>query len=85
MKLKMIVISLKWLNSPVAKVMDAYQKKLLRPRCCQAMYDCTLLNADGKVVDTTVISKNILSTSKGKDLEVKILNNEYYLDLYYKK
>jgi len=49
------------------------------------MYDCTLLNADGKVVDTTVISKNILSTSKGKDLEVKILNNEYYLDLYYKK
>lgn len=49
------------------------------------MYDCSLINADGKAVDRTVISKNILSTSKGKDIEVKILNNEYYLDLYDKK
>lgn len=49
------------------------------------MYDCSLMNADGKVVDRTIISKNILSTSKGKDIEVKILNNEYYLDLYDKK
>ena len=49
------------------------------------MYDCSLMNADGKAVDRTVISKNILSTSKGKDIEVKILNNEYYLDLYDKK
>ena len=49
------------------------------------MYDCSLMNADGKVVDRIVISKNILSTSKGKDIEVKILNNEYYLDLYDKK
>ena len=49
------------------------------------MYDCSLMNADGKEVDRTVISKNILSTSKGKDIQVKILNNEYYLDLYDKK
>ena len=49
------------------------------------MYDCSLMNADGKAVDRTVISKNILSTSKGKDIEVKIFNNEYYLDLYDKK
>ena len=45
------------------------------------MYDCNLMNADGQMVDRTVISKNILSTSKGKDIEVKILNNEYYLDM----
>lgn len=49
------------------------------------MYDCSLKNADGKVVDRTVISKSILSTGKGKDIQVKILNNEYYLDLYDKK
>ena len=49
------------------------------------MYDCSLMNADGKEVDRTVISKNILSTSKGKDIQMKILNNEYYLDLYDKK
>lgn len=49
------------------------------------MYECSLMNADGKEVDRTVISKNILSTSKGKDIQVKILNNEYYLDLYDKK
>lgn len=49
------------------------------------MYDCKLMNADGKEVERTVISKNILSTSKGNDIQVKILNNEYYLDLYDKK
>lgn len=49
------------------------------------MYDCSLMNADGKEVERTVISKNILSTSKGKDMQVKIFNNEYYLDLYDKK
>ena len=49
------------------------------------MYDCCLMNTDGKVVDRIVISKNILSISKGKIIEVKILNNEYYLDLYDKK
>ena len=52
---------------------------------CYRLYDCILMNADGQVVDRTVISKNILSTSKGKDIEVKILNNEYYLDLDDKK
>lgn len=46
------------------------------------MYECSLMNADGKEVERTIISKNILSTSKGKDIRVKILNNEYYLDLY---
>lgn len=46
------------------------------------MYDCSLMNADGKAVDKTVISKNILSTSIGQDIEVMILNNEYYLDFY---
>ena len=49
------------------------------------MYECKLMNADGMEVERTVISKNILSTSKGKDVQVKILNNEYYLDLYDKK
>ena len=43
------------------------------------------MNADGMEVERTVISKNILSTSKGKDVQVKILNNEYYLDLHDKK
>ena len=46
------------------------------------MYECSLMNADGKEVERIIISKNILSTSKGKDIQVKILNNEYYLDLY---
>ena len=49
------------------------------------MHDCKLMNADGKKAERTVISKNILSTSKGNDIQVKILNNEYYLDLYDKK
>ncbi len=49
------------------------------------MYDCSLINADGKEVERTVISKNMLTTSKGKDVQVKILNNEYYLDLYDKR
>ena len=49
------------------------------------MYDCNLMNTDGKAVDRIVISKNILSTSKGKDIEVKIFNNDYYLDLNDKK
>jgi len=49
------------------------------------MYDCCIMNADGKMVDRIVISKNILSICKGKNIEVKILNNEYYLDLYDKK
>ena len=46
------------------------------------MYDCCLMNADGKRVERTVISKKTLSINKGKDIQVKILNNEYYLDLY---
>lgn len=49
------------------------------------MYECRLMNADSKEVERTVISKNTLSTSRGKDAQVKILNNEYYLDLYDKK
>lgn len=49
------------------------------------MYNCNLVNADGKEVERIVISKNILTTSKGKNIRVKILNNEYYLDLYDKK
>lgn len=49
------------------------------------MYACKLLNADGKEVERIIISRNMLSTNKGKDVQVKILNNEYYLDLYDKK
>ena len=49
------------------------------------MYECRLMNADGKEVERTVISKDILSARKGKDIKGKILNNEYYLDLYDKK
>ena len=49
------------------------------------MYNCSLMNDDGIVVDRTVISKNILSISKGENVQVKILNNEYYLDLYDKE
>ena len=46
------------------------------------MYECSLVNADGKEVNRTVISKSILSVRKGKDIKVSILNNEYYLDLH---
>ena len=49
------------------------------------MYDCSLINADGKEVERTVTNKNMLTTSKRKDIQVKILNNEYYLDLYDKR
>lgn len=49
------------------------------------IYECRMINADSREVERTVISKNILSTSKGKAVQVKILNNEYYLDLYDKK
>ncbi len=49
------------------------------------MYNCSLMNDDDIVVDRTVISKNILSISKGGNVQVKILNNEYYLDLYDKE
>ena len=49
------------------------------------MYDCKLKNADNKEIERIVISKNILSINKGKNIKVKILNNEYYLDLYDKK
>lgn len=45
------------------------------------MYDCILINEDNEKVKRTVISKNTLSTSKGEDIQVKVLNNEYYLDI----
>lgn len=44
-----------------------------------------LINDDAKGVERTVISKDILTIRKGKDIQVKILNNEYSLDLYDKK
>lgn len=46
------------------------------------IYECSLINADNKVVARTVISKNMLTMSKGNDIKVKILNNEYCLDLH---
>ncbi len=49
------------------------------------MYECSLINADNKVVERTVISKGMITTSKGEDIEVKIINNEYCLDLYDRK
>ncbi|MBR6094061.1 MAG: hypothetical protein IKP92_03445 [Lachnospiraceae bacterium] len=49
------------------------------------MYECSLMNPDGKEVERTVISKNILSASRGRFIQVKILNNEYYLDIFEKK
>lgn len=49
------------------------------------IYDCRLLNADEIIIEKTVISKNTLSTSKGKAIQIKVLNNEYFLDLYGKK
>ena len=49
------------------------------------MYECSLMNPDGKEVERTVISKNILSASRGRCIQVKILNNEYYLDIFEKK
>lgn len=48
-------------------------------------YDCQLLNADGIEVERKVISRERLSSHKGKDIQVKTLNNEYYLDLFDKK
>ncbi len=46
------------------------------------MYDCKLLNGDYKEVKRIIISKNILTIKKGEYVQVKILNNEYFLDLY---
>lgn len=46
------------------------------------IYECKLMNADGKDIERTVISKDILSSRKGTNIRTKILNNEYYLDLY---
>lgn len=45
------------------------------------MYECSLTNADDKEVERIIISKNILATSRGKKINVKILNNVYWLDL----
>lgn len=45
------------------------------------MYECSLKNADDKEVERIIISKNMLAASKGKNISVKILNNEYWLDL----
>lgn len=45
------------------------------------MYECSLMNADGKEIKRTVISKDMLSIRKGQDIQGKILNNEFYLDL----
>ena len=49
------------------------------------IYECSLINGDNKVVARTVVSKNRLTMSKGNDIEVKILNNEYCLDLHDRK
>lgn len=46
------------------------------------MYECSLMNADGKEIKRTVISKDMLSIRKGQDIQGKILNNEFYLDLF---
>lgn len=46
------------------------------------IYDCRLKNADNKVVEKTVISENTLTMRKGENIEVKMINNEYCLDLY---
>lgn len=45
------------------------------------MYECRLMNTDGKEIKRTVISKDMLSIRKGQDIQGKILNNEFYLDL----
>ena len=45
------------------------------------MYECRLVNADVKEVERTVVGKDILSTRKGQDIQGKILNSEFYLDL----
>lgn len=49
------------------------------------MYECRLVNADNKFIERIIISKNTLTMNKGRVIEIKILNNEYYLDLYDKK
>lgn len=45
------------------------------------IYECTLLNGDNKDVEKTVISKKVLTMNKGNEIEIIILNNEFYLEV----
>ena len=49
------------------------------------MYECVMINKDNKEIRKIVISKKSLNTLKGENIVVKILNNEYCLDLYNSK
>lgn len=44
------------------------------------MYECNLINADGKSVGRTVISKKNLLVCKGEEVKIVTLNNEFWLD-----
>lgn len=49
------------------------------------MYVCKLLNEDDNIIEKTVISRDTLTVRKGAEIEIKVLNNEYRLDLFDKK
>lgn len=44
-------------------------------------YECSLINADNIEVEKIIISRDILSTNKGGIINVKVINNEYSLDV----
>lgn len=44
------------------------------------MYECNLINGDGKSVERTVISKKNLLVCKGEEVKIVTLNNEFWLD-----
>ena len=44
------------------------------------MYECNLINNDGKSVERTIISKKNLLVCKGEEVKIVTLNNEFWLD-----
>lgn len=45
------------------------------------MYECELINSDGIPIKKIVISKRTLMLEKGKEIETKLLNNDFLLDI----
>lgn len=41
------------------------------------MYECSLINKDSKEIERIVISKDSLTISKGKEISVKHINNDF--------
>lgn len=41
------------------------------------MYECVLINSDGKKIERIVLSKDSITVCKGKEITVKHINNEF--------